>query len=52
MSERGLEEYRDRYVKEEDVKLALSKYVVPKVAVEQFHDDLKLGLYQKIVDET
>ena len=51
MSERELKEYRDRYVKEEDIKLALSKYVVPKVAVEQFHDNLKLGLYQRIVND-
>ena len=51
MSERGLEEYRDRYVKGEDVTLTLLKYVVPKVVVKQFHDDLKLGLYHRIVND-
>ena len=34
----------------EDVNLALSKYAIPRVAVEQFYDNLKLGLYHRIID--
>ena len=50
MRESGLEEYRDCYVKGKDIKLALSKYVIPQVAVEQCHDDLKLSLFKNIKD--
>ena len=50
MGEGGLKEYKDRYVEERDINMALSKHVIPQIVVEQCHDNLELSLFKNIKD--
>ena len=43
-------EYKDRYVEERDINLALSKHVIPQIIVEQCHDNLELSFFKNIKD--
>ena len=44
----GFEKYKNKFVDEKDI---LSKQVVPKQAVETYYDNLKLRLYQRVVND-
>ena len=43
--ERGLEQFKNKYLKEKDVERSLSKDVVPAQTFENFFDDCELNLY-------